>query len=277
MELKNKFNLSNMIILDKDSINFDEGKYFTSQYFLKNRPQNNGFKGYNDAFHKSIIDSSCELRRRLHLMTKYDFEFVINCLKSKYFYLVNEPIKSGTIYDSIQWEEILKFYYLTLVDTRIRFSYILQDINNKNYEGIQEIQKIYPEFLRNYSIKMKEDYPNYKKMYGVITSLIDELIRQDKMLKSRSVDRYKGDYTTISKEKKRKALNLLESDFFIETNIKKLEYNNSEFGRYLDLASDVVNKQETEEDEQQIKAVISIVNKVIEVNKHKIKVYNKKR
>lgn len=277
MELKGKFNLKNMIILDKDSINFDEGRYFANNYFIKMTPNNNNYNECDDAFHKSIVDSSYELRRRLHLMTLYDFEFVTNCLLDKHFCLVKEPVKLGKHYDNTNWHEILKFYYLVLVDNRIRLSCVIEDINTRNYEGIKEIRKIYPEFLCNYSTNMKEEYSDYKRLYRVIVSLIDEFLRKDEEIMAKSVHKYMELYSIFMKSKKEKIIKLIESDFFIETNIKKLEYNNSEFYQFLELAIKLVNKQDTEEEYDKLRLTMNIANKIISTNEKKIKAYNKKR
>ena len=278
MELKGKFNLKNTIIFGKDSINFDEGRYFAREYFIKMNPNNNDYHECRDTFHKSIIDSSYELRRRLHLMALYDFEFVTNCLLDKHFCLVKEPVKLGKQYDNIQWRKMLEFYYLVLVDYRIRLSYVVQDINTRNYEGIQEIRKIYPDFLCNYSINMKEDYTNYKIVYKDIIHLIDKFIKQDEVIEARSINRYIELYSIFMQNKRQEVKELVESDSFIETNIKKVQYNSIELSRYLELATDAINKLETEEDYYKTKLTMNIVNKVIMVNEEKIKVLsNRKR
>lgn len=277
MELKGKFNLKNMIILDKNSINFDEGRYFASSYFIKMNPNNNNYHECDDAFHKSIVDSSYELRRRLHLMALYDFEFVTNCLLDKHFCLVKEPVKLGKHYDNIKWQEILKFYYLVLVDNRIRLSCVIEDINNKNYDGIKEIRKVFPEFLCNYSTNMKEEYSDYKKLYRIIVSLIDEFVRKDEEIMAKNINKYIELYSIFMRDRKERIIKLIESDFFIETNIKKLEFNNSEFYKYLELAMRLVDNQSTEEDYDRVRLTMNIANKIISNNEKKIKVYSDKK
>ncbi len=124
---------------------------------------------------------------------------------------------------------------------------------------------------------MNEHHEEYRKLYKMITILIDECTEQEIVLKAKNINIYRSEYKLVTEEKKEKIRSLIDSDFFIDTNIKKIEFNNTEFIRYLELVDKQGDKCETEEQYEDIVATTDIVNRIIKVNKSKIKTYRKKK